>query len=389
MTEREPFGAALRRARLAVPVSLAWLSERVHYSKGHLSKVENGTKRPTLDLAVHCDAALGTGGRLAALLSRQPRPRPAPAAAPPGPVEPSGTYMLADDDVSTPAALEDLLRHTRTLGIGTSPRLVLPGLVAQTRTVQELARDARSPARERLLVVAARYAEYAGWMAQEAGDEPGARHWTEQAVRLADAARDPDLLRYCRVRQAELSLYRGDVRTALELLAGVRGDGSTARVAGLAAQWEAQAHAVDGNAGLWRAAMDRSAELLAVPDASASPLGPSSAPNMPALVVGWSLVELGRPEEAAELLDRQVPLVPAQARRAAARFGVRRAMAHAAAGSPETAVALLPDLLPLTRQVDSATVTGDLRRLHRTLTRWDHRPAVAEGRTALRAAVQR
>lgn len=379
----EAFGPALRRARLAVRVSLKWLSERVHYSIGHLSKIENGLKRPTYELAVQCDSVLRAGGRLAALASRRPA-RPAPA---PGPVP--GGYALAEDDLDTPAVLEAMLRQIRALGIGASPRLVLPGLEPQTRAVQELARDARPANRDRLLVVAARYAEYAGWMAQEAGDERGAWRWTEEAVRMATAAGNADLLRYCRVRQAELSLYRGDVTGTLVLLTDARTGGSTARVTGLATQWEAQAYAVAGDPGRWRAAMDRSAELLAVPDGSASPLGASSAPNMSALVTGWCLVELGRPEEAADLLDQEVPRVPGQARRAAARFGVRRAMAHAAAGSPETACALLPELLPLTARVDSATVAADLVRLRSTLARWERRPDVAAARTAIGEALAR
>jgi transcriptional regulator with XRE-family HTH domain/tetratricopeptide (TPR) repeat protein len=76
-TEVDPpdtFGPALRRTRLAKGVSLRALGARVHYSKGHLSKIENGLVQARLDLAEACDAALGANGRLAAVfLAGTPR----------------------------------------------------------------------------------------------------------------------------------------------------------------------------------------------------------------------------------------------------------------------------------------------------------------------------
>jgi tetratricopeptide (TPR) repeat protein len=61
----EDFGTALRQARLARGMSLRELGERTHYSKGHLSKVENGLAAAHPGLARACDAVLDTGGTLA------------------------------------------------------------------------------------------------------------------------------------------------------------------------------------------------------------------------------------------------------------------------------------------------------------------------------------
>ncbi|XVQ14225.1 helix-turn-helix domain-containing protein [Spirillospora sp. CA-255316] len=63
----ETFGERLRRLRAEHGLSLAELSRLVHYSRGHLSKVENGQKPASADLARVCDEALGAGGALAAL----------------------------------------------------------------------------------------------------------------------------------------------------------------------------------------------------------------------------------------------------------------------------------------------------------------------------------
>src|SRR5712691_8480530 len=93
MSERPaPFGVELRRRRVAAGWSLRQLAERIHYSKSYLSKVENGSKPPAVDLARRCDAALNAGGRLAELA----RPRE---------VAPSARDDLAEfDDALHPEA---------------------------------------------------------------------------------------------------------------------------------------------------------------------------------------------------------------------------------------------------------------------------------------------
>jgi tetratricopeptide (TPR) repeat protein/DNA-binding XRE family transcriptional regulator len=69
MAENATFGGELRRRRQDAGVSLSTLAQRVHYSKGYLSKVENGSSQPNPSLAALCDEVLETGGALTALLS--------------------------------------------------------------------------------------------------------------------------------------------------------------------------------------------------------------------------------------------------------------------------------------------------------------------------------
>ena len=77
------FGAALRQARLNKGMSLRELGERTHYSKGHLSKVENGLAAAHPDFARACDTVLDTGGTLArAIQAIQSRREPAAGLAP-------------------------------------------------------------------------------------------------------------------------------------------------------------------------------------------------------------------------------------------------------------------------------------------------------------------
>jgi transcriptional regulator with XRE-family HTH domain len=68
------FGAELKRRRMSAGMSLTGLAASVHFTKGYLSKVENGKVRANRDLAGACDRALGAGGELLALVSESAFP---------------------------------------------------------------------------------------------------------------------------------------------------------------------------------------------------------------------------------------------------------------------------------------------------------------------------
>jgi tetratricopeptide (TPR) repeat protein len=80
------FGSRLRQARHAAGWSLRELAGRIHYNTGYLSKIENGLRPASIELARRCDTELGTGGALAALVpptvpksGQRPAPRQLPA----------------------------------------------------------------------------------------------------------------------------------------------------------------------------------------------------------------------------------------------------------------------------------------------------------------------
>ncbi|MEV7196970.1 helix-turn-helix domain-containing protein [Streptomyces sp. NPDC093510] len=58
-------GQLLQRRRKEAGLSLLRMAELAHYDKGYLSKVENGRKPMSAELAQVCDEVLGTGGELA------------------------------------------------------------------------------------------------------------------------------------------------------------------------------------------------------------------------------------------------------------------------------------------------------------------------------------
>ncbi len=303
VTQWTSFGPELRRLRVAADLSLTQLAELLHYSKGHVSKVETGHKRPTRELAQCCDALLSAAGTLAALVPAQPvsgrvAEKVMTRQATDGSevwsmtLAPDGTswfrlvdrrealvtgatsvlgFGFSDRNVSATArqaapleAFRASFDQFRQLGQTASPAVVLPALIAQTQTVQAVAAQSDARTRSPVLVLAARYAEYAGWMCQEAGSDEAALWWTDRAVELATAGDDHDLAKYALVRRALIALYRNDAAETIGLSRGAQLGSVPHRIRGLAAQREAQGHALAGDCDACLRSLDSARELLTV-----------------------------------------------------------------------------------------------------------------------------
>ena len=427
MPELPPFGAELRRRRVAAGLSLGELAGRVHYSKGHLSKVESRQKPASMELARLCDAELGAQGELIQLLSvpsadARVEDKPDGIVLPPREqtwvigVGGNGGYFAPSNGSQPPstgiaaelgmtfdgkvradgtAALAPFLARfdeARNLGQVAGPAAVFPLVIVETKTLQLLAAQAPPEEAAALRSLAARYAEFAGWMAQEAGDDRMAWWLTMQAVGMAEAAGDFSLRPYALVRRADIALHRDDALSTIELAGRAqRHEWIPVRIRGLAAQREAQGHALAGDHTACLRAIERSAVLLAEAAAatSAGPeLGTSRTPDLVALVQGWCLHDLGRSAEAAEILDARIAQFTTGAHRARVRYQVRAALAYAMAGELDRACELIAPLLDRIRILDSATIRHDLRGLARVLRRWRSHPTVCALFPALTTLLQ-
>lgn len=404
------FGEELRQRRLNAGLSLTALSAVTHYSKAQLSKVERGIKAPSRDLARLCDAALQAGGALIALVATPVSGAPDTAVtggideeewmmqlSPDGPnrFRPVGrrqvvsagaaslmTWHTGDRGPIAAAAAGGMLEasrslftHYRRLGQSVEPGFLLPGLIAQTHTLRDLSVHADSRTRRQLLELGSRYAEYVGWLVQETGDEQAALWWTQRAVDLAAGGGDRALAGYALVRRALVTLYQEDSAQTVALAQRAQSSTLPPRIRGLAAQREAQGHALAGDGDACLRALDRARTLLArqEDDTDAPVIGSMHLPDSVGMVTGWCLFDLGRPLEAAEELTRQLARVSPEAVRTQVRYGIRRALAYASAGEIEQACASTAPLLDAVAAVRSATVTIDLRRLARVLGRYsDH-----------------
>ena len=280
--------------------------------------------------------------------------------------------------------------RTRSMGWRTSPAAVLPVAVSQAQALRRLLPRTRGTERAQLTTLAARTAEYAGWMAQESGDDRAALWWTGQAVDLAADAGDHDLAAYALVRHALITLYRRDGASTVELARRAQAHPrASVRTRGLAALREAQGHALAGDHGNCMRALDRARSLLArTTDGDGPVLGTTSVSDPVGVVTGWCLHDLGRPAAAAEVLDHAVARIPADATRAWFRFAARLALAHATAGEVDHACEITHRLLGPVGQVASHTVLTDLRALAGTLRPWSAHGPVRELQPLLATALR-
>jgi hypothetical protein len=228
--------------------------------------------------------------------------------------------------------------------------------------------------------VTARTADLLSHAVQRRGDHDGALQWSAYSAELANDAGDTDLAAFATVRQALMMVHAGAPGRAIDLAASVRADERVAvPVRWLAAHREAEGYALAGQAQRTRRALAQAGDLE--PELiDNSPYTGATFQNLPltALATGWSLYDLGLVDEAARTLDEAVPTIPAAARRSRARFGARRALAHAALGATDLACAIIWDLLDDIGRVDSATIRVDLRATARTLARWPNRSSVRD-----------
>jgi len=395
-------------------MSLAELAKAVHYTKGYLSKIENDNQPPSLTLARQCDATLGANGMLVALLPAGPRSRDESAGRAEEwmvgrpedshlsccsnaawlPVSPGDGLAAAARDGSTVEFFRAQFNESVRQGELVTSRAVLPTVAAQANTLWSLALSAPDPARSSLMTLAALNATYAGWLALEAGDDHGAMCWSRTAVGLADIVGDDNLVAYSLTREAGVAVFRDDPAHVLTLIDRIHGLPRVAtRFLRIAADREAQGQALLGNYDLCRRALDRSTELSHEADTErffdGATLPPMAAagPHVVGVISGWCLHDLGRPSAAVEALDHEIIGIASTHRRATARFGARRVLAHAAAGDVDHACGLAHELLDIAEVVDSATVRMEFRKLARMLARWSNHRTVRELRPRLAAAL--
>ncbi|MET9493853.1 helix-turn-helix transcriptional regulator [Streptomyces sp. NPDC006552] len=397
------FGAELRRLREGAGMTLKQLAEVTTYSTGHLSKIERGANPPTMNLAQCCDAYFNAGGRLRRLFAAEgqsPGSKPRPArrrviATGMGSLlaarlaDGGGAGHVGDQDLSPGALFQEQLYQMKRLGQSLAPAAMLPVLRSQVYTVTTLASRTTGSSRAGLLVTASRFAEYIGWMAQENGDATTALRATAEAVELAQAGGNTELADYALVRRALVTYYDGDALGTVALARQAQSSAAPPRVRGLAAQREAQGHALAGDDRACGRALERARDLLAADvDPRIGPvLGTTQLKDPVSMVEGWCLYDLGRPRQAADVLEHQCRRIAPHALNTRARYGLRHALALAASGEIERSCETARELLDFMSVAPSATIRTDVRRLDREWSRFRGNPPVRDLRPALANAL--
>ncbi|MGD0560858.1 MAG: helix-turn-helix domain-containing protein [Streptosporangiaceae bacterium] len=379
------FGEEMRRLMAERSVGLRELARKVSYDPGHLSKVANGRKAVSRDLARRVDEALGAGGALEAF-------RLTP--------DPHGTFAYDDEErliVAAPCPERLDRENIRSLAVALTAgyRQAQQGgsvtmrkaVTAQLSVVGKLTREARAPLRGEMLGIAGQYALLAGWLNVNTGRLAHAGVCFDRALGWTVESGDADMTATALSLKAHVAWVGGKIGPMIGLCqAAQRSTSVSAGVRALAVELEARANAVEGDGDAANRKLDKAASLIE--HAAGHPRNENEppwiicfCPAFLALQRGLACLFLGRNVHAVELLSAGLAEMPPQVGQSEwiARYLVRLAAAHARAGDPEQACSVAAQAALITRQTESSRLRAQLDRLLAQLSaRWPTLPAVAD-----------
>lgn len=382
------FGQELRRLMAERRVGLRELARRLSYDPGYLSKVVNGRRAVSGDLARRLDAALGAGGLLEA---SQLTP------------DLNGTFAYDDEErlmlavrhpkrldreiiTSLAKALDTACEQAYRVGSVT----MLKAATAQLGVVSKLAGEARAPLRGEFLGIAAQYAHFAGWLNATTGRLADTEACYDRALGWAVESGDAGMIATTLNLKAGLAWWAGKVGPTIALSqAAQRSTSTSAGVRALAAQLEARGHALMGDGDEANRKLDESGSLMEQ-HAAGHPQAENEhdppwiicfCPGYLALQRGLACSYLGRDALAAESLSAGLAEMPPGVLQSEwiAWYDMRLAVAHARAGDPEQACSFAAQAALIARQTKSSRLRAKLNCLLAQLSvQWPALPAVAD-----------
>lgn len=400
-------GRELRDVLASSGLSVRGLARRIPVDPGHLSRVLNGRRPLSLDLAKGCDRVLGTGGRLArvAIEAQQsagfqareelPLPEDLDVLVP---VVVNGRSQLMPLDRRTlllgmtagavtsavgtpwsvsrhvapevPAQLLDLRTSLVNSDSLLGPARLIAAVAEQTAHVRELLDLAKGRTRDDLFAVASLYAEFQGWLQGDVGALQRGRAWTGRALEWAEAAGDPGLTGYMLMRRAQEAVAAGDGALAVGLARAAVARGESApfvHAAGLQQLAHGLAMAGEDVAAL-RALDDAWALVEVGGDFGAYSLASWCTALYVTAQRAAVLSRLGRHRDAAEAYDLALASWPADYRRERGLHLARKSLALAQAHDLDGAVDAGREALAIAVQTGSYRTVGELAPLTGHLT---------------------
>jgi transcriptional regulator with XRE-family HTH domain len=256
--------------------------------------------------------------------------------------------------------------------------------------ISELLTMASGEGRGELLTVGARYAEFAGWLHQDAGDPQEAAYWSDRAMGWAQAADNDLMVSYVLMRKSNQASSQGDAPRTLGLArAALRGqDRLSPRARALALRQEARGHALSRDPTGCARALDAAREQAAVPEDQGEEdriLTGYCTPAFIEMEAADCAMLLDQPDQAVVTFQHGLAILPGQYQRDRAVNLARLAVAHAASQEPELACAVAQEAATIIHGTWSARAVAELRRLPTLLSKWPDLAPVAELEATLAA----
>jgi len=258
----------------------------------------------------------------------------------------------------------------------------------QMPVVERACEVTRGADRAEMLRFACQFAEFGGWLFQDAGDLACAAHWTARALDYALELGDQRVIAYTLMRKAMIATESGSPAQGLGIANSALEykDALTPRLRAVILRQRSYSHAALGEviasardsdaavaeaiAGIWQDEQDRA---------------PYCTPTYAAMEAGASWLALGHPETAIPVLEQgRAEWADNSQVRDYALCVSRLAAAYAEAGELEHARVAAGEALALAQGLGSRRVAGRIGLVYRRLGRWRQDPAVATLRGSLK-----
>ncbi|MFZ3555852.1 Twin-arginine translocation pathway signal [Streptomyces sp. BH055] len=257
------------------------------------------------------------------------------------------------------------------------PHDLIGTVSAQYQLIDKLVRSAKGETRRGLLRVGAAYAALVGWLYQDAGDMQGASFWRGVTQEIAMRSRDPHLIGYSLVNQAQVRTDLGDGAAVIDLCGAAREDERllVPKVRIMAMQQQAHGASLTNDRCAVDELIDAADRLLSrvddnLPWGNACRRTPGYLEVQRATCYG----RLGLGREANALWSQVLDIVPETARRDRGVYMARQATAAAVANDPDQAVHIARAVADIAVETRSARMRRELTTLQRAMRPWQDAP---------------
>lgn len=291
---------------------------------------------------------------------------------------------------TSPADYRRELEHLQHLDRAQGSDRALAGLLGALTSITTALRASQGADRVSLLGIAARSAEFAGFLYRDLGDRVRSLHWHDRAMEWAQQGDDVAMQSYVLLRKAQAAYDQRDAGRMLDLtMAAGRGQaalgpGLRAEIHQQRARGEAMLGATDRDV---RRRLDKARGELSGAAGRQAPDEPGAgySEKLLTLQTAVCLTEAGRPAEAVVLYQRILAGGIASARDDAY-FQILLSTALALSGEPDEAARTACDALPVAAATQSRRSIAEARSLLAALQPWRQRSQVRALQDALRAA---
>lgn len=266
------------------------------------------------------------------------------------------------------------------------PRLVVNVVTRYATTLIDQLAQARGDAWARTARLASRYAEFAGWLYQDAGDPVRAGRWTETALSIAHASGDEGMIAYTLMRRSTQAAEQDQISTALGLAdAAVNTIGTrTPRVRALGYRQKATSLALTGDLHGCKDAITRARDEIAS-DPNWNPLTGYCTIHYLDAEAALCFLRLGQSDEAVELFAPAIAAWPNGYVRDRGYYQAHFAEALVLAGDVEAAIDHAQQAARLVATCGSSRTAVQVGRIPPALDRVERHQAAADVRNELAA----